>query len=156
MTPEQLAEMRDDEFCASLRATARTMELMGRVSEAREVREAVGRIDAAAQRAERLLRDFELAMVAKNAEIGELTHRAERAEAALRKARVSVEFERDHYERGGYDALASASDDVLKEIDAALSTAPAPGSVTEGFEALRRIAGDDLPEPDMPDAGGAE
>lgn len=53
MTPDKLAEMRDDEFCASLRATARTMELMGRVSEAREVREAVGRIEAAAQRAER-------------------------------------------------------------------------------------------------------
>ena len=53
MTPDKLAEMRDDEFCASLRATARTMELMGRVSEAREVREAVGRLEAAAQRADR-------------------------------------------------------------------------------------------------------
>ena len=134
------------------------------------VNEADGHIIAAARNALLTL----LRLARRGLEADAAAQRAERAEAELEKMRemfnargevcTAVRSGISAMQNGtARDALVAEAETyaalnrlmALEKQDADLSPAPAPGSVTEGFEALRRIAGDDLPEPDMPDAGGA-
>ena len=105
--------------------------------------------DAAAQRAERAEAELEKMREMFNAR-GEVCTAVRSGISAMQNgtARDALVAEAETY--AALNRLMA-----LEKQDADLSPAPAPGSVTEGFEALRRIAGDDLPEPDMPDAGGA-